>query len=150
MPYCTIEEAWAKSLTTEELKPYDENEIFSKVNTYSPYTIEKNMSRTYKRLSGHNGPETRLTELPEDESESDDINFGQVIETTDEEFSETYKNEDDQLKKLINENKSLKKLIKSLKKNTDPQNNRDFILYIFSGLVTIMILENFRKIYKQF
>ena len=63
------------------------------------------------------------------------------------------------MKELIKENKNLRKLIKSLKKQTNHNSplsdntrnpNRDFMLYVFSGIVVIMILENFRKIYKGF
>ena len=151
MPYCTIEEAWAKSLTTNELKPYNEQEIFSTVNNYAEYDTTKNMSRTYKKLNNHSGNETRLKEMNFNDSDTDDADFGLVIENTDEEVNETYKNSDMELKKLIKENKNLKKLIKNLRKDTDNSvDNREFILYIFSGIIVIMILENFRKIYKKF
>ena len=161
MPYCTIEEAWANSLTQEELKPYTENEYDLKLTgvDHKPYRKVQNYSRTYNKLPEHSGPETRLTPMPtknkgsDSDSDSDSLfdETSSVDESVHDEV-EKYKNEDYDLKKLIKENKNLKKLIKNLKKNRFINNdsNKDFALYVFSGLVVIMILENFRKIYKRF
>jgi len=158
MPYCTIEEAWSNSLTQEQLQPYNEKELDLKLKNIE--TKGKNWSRTYNKLSGHSGPETRLKDMEVVKGGDDsDSEFGVINESSDEEINEEYKNASSQMKELIQENKNLRKLIKSLKKqnnyqpgHTDNTNNsnRDFMLYVFSGIVVIMILENFRKIYKGF
>lgn len=154
MPYCTIEEAWANSLTQEELKPYTQNEYELSGINHEPYRKIKNHSRTYNRLPEHSGPETRLKEMTiqQNDSDSEDVFDISSIETVNNNDLEKYKNEDSELKKLIKENKNLKKLIKNLKKyrTVDMSSNKDFALYIFSGLVVILILENFRKIYGRF
>ena len=156
MPYCTIEEAWSNSLTQEQLQPYNEKELDLKLKKIE----NKNWSRTYNRLPGHGGPETRLKETDVVKEDDDsDSEFGIVNESSDEEINEDYKNSSQQMKELIKENKNLRKLIKSLKKQTNHNSpitdntrnpNRDFMLYVFSGIVVIMILENLRKIYKGF
>jgi len=166
MPYCTIEEAWANSLTQEELKPYTTNEYDLTLTgvDHRPYKTVENYSTTYNKLSEHSNPETRhksipiekksKTAPPIDESDSDSDSLFEISSSEDslDETVEKYKNEDSELRNLIKENKNLKKLIKNLKKNRSFNNNssKDFALYIFSGLVVIMILENFRKIYRRF
>jgi len=156
MPYCTIEEAWENSLTQDELKPYRDNDYDLTLSgvDHEPYTKVKNMSRTYERLSEHSGPETRLKEIVQEQKEDSDGDSLFEISSVESEQSnlEKYKNEDSELKNLIKENKNLKKLIKKLKKTRENKNNsnKEFMLYIFSGLIVIMILENFRKIYRRF
>jgi|TARA_B110000971_G_scaffold59691_1_gene60996 hypothetical protein len=168
MPYCTIEEAWANSLTQDELKPYSTNEYDLTLTgiDHKPYKTIENHSRTYNKLPEHSGPETRHKPMPvekkpdvfpvsdtDSHSDSDDIfeSSSSSEEMLNNEI-EKYKNDESDLKNLIKENKNLKKLIKNLKKNRalNSGSNKDFALYVFSGLVVIIILENFRKIYKRF
>ena len=164
MPYCTIEEAWSNSLTSEELKPYLNSgaELSLSGVDHEPYTKVPGTSRTYNRLPSHSGPETRLEDMPEvdsDESMFDVVSEGSVGDVGSvydlEEYKNTKgtnKNITKNLKKLIKENQNLKNLIKKLKKSKETKNdtNKEFILFIFSGLVVIMILENLRKIYRRF
>ena len=86
------------------------------------------------------------------DTESDSDSLFENSSSGEDNVAEKYKNEDTALKNLIKENKNLKKLIKNLKKHRTLNNNsnKDFALYVFSGLVVILILENFRKIYKRF
>ena len=165
MPYCTIEEAWANALTPEELKPYTTNEYDLTLTgiDHQPYRKIQNHSRSYNKLPDHSGPETRHKPIPVvanvaptapiSNSDSDSDSLFETSSSDEEPLNvEKYKNEDSELKNLIKENKNLKKLIKNLKKNRsiNSDSNKDFALYVFSGLVVIMILENFRKIYKRF
>jgi|UniRef100_A0A6C0B3K9 hypothetical protein len=161
MPYCTIEEAWANSLTQEELKPYTNDYDLTLTGIdHEPYRKVQNHSRTYNKLPEHSGPETRHKSMPVvasdiinmSDTESDSDSLFENSSSGEDNVAEKYKNEDTALKNLIKENKNLKKLIKNLKKHRTLNNNsnKDFALYVFSGLVVILILENFRKIYKRF
>tara|TARA_B110000908_G_C10262983_1_gene460789 strand:+ start:838 stop:1320 length:483 start_codon:yes stop_codon:yes gene_type:complete len=160
MPYCTIEEAWSNSLTAEELKPYMNSgaELSLSGVDHEPYTKVAGTSRTYNRLPSHSGPDTRLVEMPDvdsDESIFDIASEGSVGSMGDlEEYANNKKavKKNTNLKNLIKENQNLKNLIRKLKKSKESKNdnNKEFILFIFSGLVVIMILENLRKIYRKF
>ena len=165
MPYCTIEEAWANSLTQEELKPYTENEYELTLTgvDHKPYAKVQNHPSANNILLDHIGPKPtpkprpikKIDVVVDSDSDSDSDSLFEKSSSDDESVnnaSEKFKNEDNELKKLIKENKNLKKLIRNLQKNRPSNNNsnKDFALYVFSGLVVILILENFRKIYKRF
>ncbi len=63
----------------------------------------------------------------------------------------SYYREDDEIKKLRKENESLKNIIEELKsnKNDDKDSILDLLVFIFSGIMIILMMENFTKLVRK-
>ena len=144
------------------------------------------MSRTYNRLSEHNGPKTRLkgsgknrlvrknskqilddsenhpsysnSDLPINsynnsmyEELDDEYNKNSNIDKSSmlEDFRDVPNNEIDLLKE---ENSRLKKIISELKNNSveDKDTLIDLVVYLSTGVIIILMLENITKLLRKF
>ena len=210
MPYCTIEEAWKESLNPEMEKELnnksslelgyssinlEDSELYNSKGEPIRKKKEKrhkknrvpNMSRTYNRLSEHNGPKTRLkgsgkkrlvrknSKQVLDDSENhpsysnSDLPINSynnsMYEELDDEYNKTsnldnssmmedFKNlpDNSEVNLLKEENKRLKKIIMDLKNNTveDKDNLIDLVVYLSTGVIIILMLENITKLIRKF
>jgi len=209
MPYCTIEEAWKQSLNPEIEKDqsdekstnlgYSEIQLNdSELHNTNGDSIRKvkkkvkkrnrtpNMSRTYNRLSEHNGPKTRLKdsnkmrhvrnesrqELDNSENHPSYNNSdlpinsynNSMYEELDDEYDKTsnidkssmledFKNvSHNELNLLKDENSRLKKIIMELKDNRieDKDTLIDLVVYLSTGVIIILMLENITKLIRKF
>ncbi len=210
MPYCTIEEAWKQSLNPEIEKDLNQKSSldlgYSKINLEDSELhnskgepIRKknekrkkknrvpNMSRTYNRLSEHNGPKTRLKNsgkkrlvrknaeqvLDNSENHPSYSNSDLPINSYNNSMYEELDNEYDknsnidkssmmedfrnipnnrEIDLLKEENSRLKKIILDLKNNNveDKDTIIDLAVYVSTGVIIILMLENITKLIRKF
>tara|TARA_B100001093_G_scaffold221864_1_gene212782 strand:- start:451 stop:1083 length:633 start_codon:yes stop_codon:yes gene_type:complete len=210
MPYCTIEEAWKQSLNPEIEKDLNQKSSvdlgYSKINLEDSELYNSdgepirkknrkkmkknrvpNMSRTYNRLSEHNGPKTRLKSsgkkrlvrknsqqiLDNSENHPSYSNSDLPINSHNNSMYEELDNEYDknsnidkssmmedfrnipnnkEMDLLKEENSRLKKIIEDLKNSNveDKDTLIDLAVYISTGVIIILMLENITKLIRKF
>ena len=95
-----------------------------------------------------------LDDLERADSEIDDVNEESFTENeSTEEFksNENYDNNRNEFQKLKKENLELKDLIRELKENKIDNNDSmlDILVFVFSGVMIILMMENITRLYRK-